>query len=162
MVPYRLVWGSWCTIPTFHCRDLEDGEDFVMNHILHSLGQLYDGNFNPLMTPPLGLQSFRCRRPRLTCPADNGVSRLFLVLWTDLLVIQGSLRGSESLTFTQLLCLPPRNSLWFDLMLPCLSASVCDSSPQPPDTLIFTSSSRRLESAVLWTMDKGKHTGTYF
>lgn len=79
------------------------------------------------------------------------------MLWTDLLVIQGSLRGSESLTFTQLLCLPPRNTLWFDLMLHCLSASVCESSPQPPDTLIFTSSSLRLESAVLWTMDMEAH-----
>lgn len=48
------------------------------------------------------------------------------MLWTDLLVIQGSLRGSESLTFTQrpeATLSPPLNILWFELNAP-LSVSV--------------------------------------
>lgn len=51
---------------------------------------------------------------------------MFLMLCADLLVIQGSLRGSESLTFTQrpeATLSPPLNILWFELNAP-LSVTV--------------------------------------
>lgn len=51
---------------------------------------------------------------------------MFLMLYADLLVIQGSLQGSESLTFTQrpeATLSPPLNILWFELNAP-LSVTV--------------------------------------
>lgn len=90
------------------------------------------------------------------------------MLWTDLLVIQGSLWGSESVTFTQRpeATLSPLNTVWFELNAP-LSVSVClhlflfplSVLTYTPLTHSFLHLSLSVESAVLWTMDKESTLG---
>lgn len=91
----RLRWPR----QTFHYGDMSHVEDLVMNPRLYSHGQLYDGILILWLHHLWVLSLLLVPVPEANLPADNRVSRLLLMFRTDFPMIQGSLWGSESLTF---------------------------------------------------------------